>query len=758
MNNKQAVTSSETIDFYANYIPTLEADVYTLTVEHDIHGFETGTYFAPSTQIFEVRAPQFNLDTGEIHTVYPPQDSNGVYGEVLPNVVLNRRALPWERYLTTTDKTIPWMALLVFQEGELITDAEGRTIHTSTVEALLQSDPSVLKPAIDQSQITSSVLSSICSSITLSASTFTALIPRQQELPYLAHVRNVDVDNQAILGFSDMGWFSVVLANRFPIPKGTGGAAGAKFMVHLVSLEGYADYLVDNPQWPTKQDSAQPKDIRLVSLYNWSFVSLPEQGESFAELVQNFVSQEGATPSNLLLSLPVAGIDNNNPAYERLKQGFIPLAYNDEFGESTFAWYRGPLSPVIPQKLPKSAAHYTSSSQAVIYLQGQGIFDLSYAAAWEIGRALALGDRAFAASLLQFRRSAYRIINMLLERLASVHLHTPDDLKKLLQNNLIQQQFDALIQQDIGSRLTEAFASLDARTTTARMRLNGNPPTDPVQAMRDFLGQADVQTLLSSAVAESLLPIAQWVARLNLLYSIPFNHLVSDERMLPVESIRFFYIDNNWLDTLTDGALSVGIESSRDTFFHEMMKGVIEDAINVEILAQRAKITGTATGEAEADSPKEAMSGILIRSQVVSGWPGLVVKAYQNGTLLKLLRMDRLSPNVLLCIFLDVPDTLTLAEPTQGLCFGVEDGNIIELRSLTGTIGQPLGKTFPASGNFSQFLRVSSGSIGNEVLNINNGNGSLVPSLATALGAASIDPADFALEMVKAPELLTFKK
>lgn len=34
--------------------------------------------------------------------------------------------------------------------------------------------------------------------------------------------------------------------------------------------------------------------------------------------------------------------------------------------------------------------------------------------------------------------------------------------------------------------------------------------------------------------------------------------MVADEAMLPPESIRFFYLDNSWLDALIDGAFGIG--------------------------------------------------------------------------------------------------------------------------------------------------------------------------------------------------------
>ena len=49
-----------------------------------------------------------------------------------------------------------------------------------------------------------------------------------------------------------------------------------------------------------------------------------------------------------------------------------------------------------------------------------------------------------------------------------------------------------------------------------------------------------------------------WFANLAMLEGVPFNYLVPDERMLPPESIRFFHVDQDWIDALIDGAFSIG--------------------------------------------------------------------------------------------------------------------------------------------------------------------------------------------------------
>ncbi|HLO03998.1 MAG TPA: hypothetical protein VK191_12890 [Symbiobacteriaceae bacterium] len=723
---------SPTIRFFDNTIPPLEAETYTITIDQAITGIDTGSYFQPITQLVEVRAPQFTLPANAVHALYPPDKSNGIYGEILPHIVLDDRSLPWERYLTASDKSIPWLALLLFEAAEL----QGATVQLTTVADLLTADPNgkILKPGIDPQSLSTEILNSNCQTITVSATVFQALVPQLAELKYLTHVREVDNAGDAV----ETGWFSALVANRFPLSTGTDGAAGGQNLVHLISLEGWAKYL-DGTALP---DGAS---LQLVTLANWSFISAPAADQSFAQLMANFVTQEGGDPSSILLQLPVSNPPANPTpaqaaALKRLNDGYLPLSYKTALGEESFAWYRGPLAPVVAPTLPTNGSPITASDEVMIYDQASGVFDQSYAAAWEIGRAVALADKSFGTTLMNYRRATYQLLHLIVDRLQLAGLADPADLQQLAQSDLVRQSFDKLLSAGLGNHLTEAFASLNASS--------GAPgPAQPVKAvssqsvvqvLQTFLADPNVQTFLQATVQTELIPVAQWLANLRRLVGVPFNHLVPDQRMLPVESLRFFYVDPNWLDALTDGALSIGTESSRDLLLHQVMKGVMADAIAQAV-------------------PSGPISGLLIRSELISGWPGLVVKAEAGGTTLTNIRQESLSPKVLIALFQGIPDLVTLSEPLQGLRFGVEDGDLIQLRSLVDPIGQPLGKTFPTSGGFAQYFRPVSGTVGNRVLQINDGPTSLVPQLTAAFpGVSTFGPADLALQMVKAPERQSF--
>src|SRR5207237_1342817 len=82
--------------------------------------------------------------------------------------------------------------------------------------------------------------------------------------------------------------------------------------------------------------------------------------------------------------------------------------------------------------------------------------------------------------------------------------------------------------------------------------------------------------------------------------------------------------------------------------------------------------------------PANTVAGFLLRSAAVSGWPGIHVRAYtedvddravlpdEDPRRIRLLRLERLAPAVLLALFDGVPQTVHVEEPRQGIQFGVD--------------------------------------------------------------------------------------
>jgi hypothetical protein len=209
---------------------------------------------------------------------------------------------------------------------------------------------------------------------------------------------------------------------------------------------------------------------------------------------------------------------------------------------------------------------------------------------------------------------------------------------------------------------------------------------DPLISGDDALRErlTDPEQVAPDAPLPDLPPYAlAFLAHLRLLIGVPFDHLVPDPRMLPDESIRFFHLDRSWTDRLVDGVFAVGKIGTREQAHHQAAAPGIAEALDTAEPGVRPLQRGLAsletpapTAEADAGAP---ITGLLLRSALVSGWPHMEICAYREGVKLTLLRLERLAPAVLIALFAGVPDRISLEEPHHGVQFGASGTTLGQL-------------------------------------------------------------------------------
>ena len=296
------------IEFIDNFVPALLAGNYNIQVNQTLTGVSTGPLTA--TQAFVVVAPQVALDPTEINTTYPPANSTGQFADVLPHIVLNNPLLPWERSITS-DTSIPWMALLVFSPEELAGPSTATSkVNQTTVGAYTSAPPSnIFRPSITVEKDVQST--STLYTAQIPTSVFTAIAPNLSELRYLTHVRALNMGDKSEDGLSGTGLYSVVVANRFPSADAS-NPIGQQNIVHLVSMEGMGNILNGTQQFGSGIDT-----VELISLFNWTFHTLPDNAENFKGLMQNLVAPENPSgpvdPTQLWLRLSSASLSAGNP-------------------------------------------------------------------------------------------------------------------------------------------------------------------------------------------------------------------------------------------------------------------------------------------------------------------------------------------------------------------------------------------------------------------------------------------------------------
>ncbi|MDX6612706.1 MAG: hypothetical protein QOD75_1892 [Blastocatellia bacterium] len=432
------------IQFFDNFMPPLVDGKYKLTVTQDIIDPNTKQSLPgqPYTQAqyFEVQGPRFKLDPTLVYSTYPPPNSLADYRGVMPHIVLGHRTLPWERTLDgelpaspgdVNYPNQPWLALLLFDEDEIICDSAvspsntTRTSFRQLSEVInLPAAGAILGPQITSGLDPTTPLTSTCLTIDVARDTFLAIAPQARELPFLAHCREVNTGDKEILGINADGWFSVVIANRVPdCPAVSAPGAGQRNLVHLVSLEGLQDYLPGGPE----QIPQNIQSVRIVSLASW-FFTCASNGLDFRDLMQalkigTLQLPADASPPNIsppaLPNIPASS--STSPAQDAAslvqnawEQGFVPLNYTTLQGEQSMGWCRGPFLPSPLQRVEREP--FGSADEAKIYDPNTGLFDMSYAVAWQIGRLLALADKEFSVTLLRWQQEVNYLINLIIEQ------------------------------------------------------------------------------------------------------------------------------------------------------------------------------------------------------------------------------------------------------------------------------------------------------------------------------------------------------
>ena len=476
---------------YTHVVPALKAGDYRFATTQSLTAKDKDGDVTPDRLPVEelhthlrVTSPRYQLPADQILSTYPPAGTEGAYGSRLPQVVIKRRTLPWERTVEGGDDGTPWLALVVFAEGEadLLTNVPVGDCVTAGVH---------LGGPVDVEK---------GSCLEIRTSMVRKIMPTRKDVPLLAHAREVNINDTELMMGDDDGFLAVVIANRLPLaarnPDGT--EAPVKYHAALVNLEGQftslleksppavllTDHMVlqaatvlyspaefdhmtmdvkhaggssvmggmlphgDAPEADAMAATATRSRLSedLVTKANigsgaWcrtaetspalelfggtsdlgyvvgSVAQFVDPKLRFPVLVQWTFTSVGEMTFELLMREADSGLlvtigEHPKPAVGRkplevVETGHVGLDQRTRRGDLVRAWYRGPLLPhpaaTTSPRLP--LAHTGDQLRAVI---PDGREDLSLAAAFEIGRLLALSQPSMVASLLRWRQIGYQ--------------------------------------------------------------------------------------------------------------------------------------------------------------------------------------------------------------------------------------------------------------------------------------------------------------------------------------------------------------
>ncbi|KAF5603159.1 uncharacterized protein FSUBG_7382 [Fusarium subglutinans] len=706
---------------HSYWAPGLEAGKkHEISVIQDIKApTDERTLRLTAKQNFYVDAPQFVLPEGSVYSFYPPQG----YADdrrILPHIVLSDPHLPWERigspsaeHNDDTRNKVPWLALFTFSHDELLLQPGGlgekETKQSQagavkmTVGDFLKLDniatPIVADPSKDVKDLGAEFIFVKADLFTSLFSTFddknnrqVGKHPNTDQYKYLSHVRKINTKGMAIAGVEDFGIFSCVIGNRCgPLNNPT----AANISVHLVSIEG-----VEEMEWPKSGQSR----VGLCSLHNWTYTVLPPGQFNVRDAFEHLGRELNVLrPAETVFKpLQTSGSKVSVRLGDRVKDGYSLVQYRVQTGEKTVALYRGPFTPVrvdLNEQLNKCS---NSGQDFQILDKKVGLMDISYSIAWQIGRTLALGDKAYVAALSRLR-SILRTKTMKACKIDAVtdagtdqSYRSRDDLLKDLPKTIerLHQIQLAVPPTSVGDG-PHYFAPGGAKKRWYRPELSKRQypklgfSAKPIQ--EKYL-EAAVEIVLkelsmgkdgrvydetNDPVSTDWMVVLAWILDRMFLDRIPAHYLISDPSHLPPESLRFFHIDPNWVDAMIDGALSLANHMGQD-----LDRVAIKHGINRYLEYQSPKLT---------HRPQVPTYGFYLRSDLVTLYPDLRVNTTGADTgRAPLLRHEIIADGVMLGLFDCIPGqdfkTLNFTQPPHQQRFSA--GWYLEADKLQISIGR----------------------------------------------------------------------
>lgn len=224
---------------------------------------------------------------------------------------------------------------------------------------------------------------------------------------------------------------------------------------------------------------------------------------------------------------------------------------------------------------------------------------------------------------------------------------------------------------------------------------------------------------------------------LTLLDGVPLGYLVPDPRLLPPESIRFFFLEPNWIERLLEGALAAANVGSMDD---QTAAALMEKVRADEVLRRRFT---------------QPTTGFVLRSALVSRYPGMQVRACgedqgkvvsDETTLALPLRRRTIGDSILLVLFDGVIQWVALDEPSEGTHFTIERDE--EKSSWTQDVVPLSGTNAPGKANISFRGEPSSG-----VLDV----AALADAIATKLNTREVDSRHVAATLQNRPFRMVFR-
>jgi len=301
------------------------------------------------------------------------------------------------------------------------------------------------------------------------------------------------------------------------------------------------------------------------------------------------------------------------------------------------------------------------------------------------------------------------------------------------------------------------------------------------------LGKETIQNLNDQHVYDFLIDIPEnlkdYANRLSLLYDIPLTYLLTDVSDLPPESIRFGMVDKNWIDAYIDGAFSIGRVCDNDTWLDAKFRGKFNQEHKLTFFNtprmqmmhpnHKALLPQKKPNNSENNGTEEKIefiSVVLIRSELIKNQKELHFSAYDSQSYdyveeqpkaapLYALRIEKISNDIMICLFSGILDVFIIDEPKTGLKYGGfrdKEGKInIDIRSIDENNPDNFGKSDNKDKMSISECIEESGKVNAAIL-AELIKSQLNPQKGTAPEGITMTPSIFAFEMLSVPHKAVF--
>ncbi|MCM1121504.1 MAG: hypothetical protein NC416_02865 [Eubacterium sp.] len=355
--------------------PVIQRGLHKISLNQTTNIRENGNNISGNEEIYLMMTRRrFSMDSEEVYSCYPPAGAEGDLSCCLPHVVFMKSTLPWEY---EGDQGSPGLALFVCTKEEGVME---QTMKTGDV--FRNREASVFcSEFLKISESDAEDGSENCRIVDVPASLFRDLRTDPQERRLLTHVREVKLDDKVTDPTVKDGVFSCLVSNRYPM-ESANDSDPISHHAYVVSLREY-----DHTDIP--QNAAY---VRLICLYSWEFTT-KKRACDFRAVMQKI------RPGVFLQPIPETVQDPELRGI--LRRGFLPMNHDLRNGGKTVSWYRGPWLPM--DEIQEKPRYRIFSDQYYFYDPDQGMMDVSYACAWQLGRMIAMNHATVAKELIAWR-------------------------------------------------------------------------------------------------------------------------------------------------------------------------------------------------------------------------------------------------------------------------------------------------------------------------------------------------------------------